>query len=131
MDLKNRFETDKLLEEEGVWVDIGDGGRLKVARRGNRRYRDKLRALTRGRERQLQLNTLPEDIAEDMLCQALACGILLDWDGIEEDGRKLAYAQETAVELLRRYADFRVLVETLSDDMAAYRTRELEAAEKN
>lgn len=131
MDLKKHFETDRALEEEGVWFDVGDGGRLKIARRGNRRYRDRLRALTRGKERQLQLNTLPEDVAEDLLCAALASGILLDWEAIEENGRKVAYTEQAAADMLRRYPDFRILVESLSDDMEAYRAREEELAEKN
>ena len=131
MDLKSHFEMDRTLEEEGVWFDIGDGGRLKIARRGNRRYRDRLRGLTRGKERQLQLNTLPEDVAEDLLCTALASGILLDWEKIEENGKKVVYTEQVAADMLRRYPDFRVLVESLSDDMEAYKAREEELAEKN
>ena len=49
MDIKKTFATDRQLEEDGAWFDVGDGGRVKVARAGNQRYRKLLRALTRGR----------------------------------------------------------------------------------
>jgi len=131
MDLKKQFETDRALEEEGVWYDVGDGGRVKVARANNRRFRDRFRALARGKERQIQQNILPEDVAEELLCKAMAHGLLLDWSGIEDNGAAVAYSEQAATEMLKRYPDFRRLIDALADNMEAYRAAREEDAEKN
>ena len=131
MDLKKHFEVDKALEEEGAWFDVGDGGRLKIARRNNRRYREHLRRLTRGKEQQLRLNVLPEAAAEEMLVKALAGCVLLDWKGIEIDGKEVQYSEATAAEFMRAYPDFRELVDALADDIEAFRQSQDEEAEKN
>lgn len=40
------FKTDPEKDKNGVWFDIRDGLKLKVARLGNERYQRKIRELT-------------------------------------------------------------------------------------
>ena len=132
MKISKRFATDHALEEDGTWFDIGDGGQLKVARKNNRRFKQKMRELIRGKERQLQLNTLPEEVADDILLEAMSHTILVDWKGIEDEADKpMRYSVARAKESMKAHPDFRELVEALSDDMEAFRVKQTASTEKN
>lgn len=131
MDVQKQFRTDEKLEIEGAWFDIGDGGRLLIARKGNARYRHRLRGLVRGKERQLRLDTLPEHIADQIMVAVMADTVLLGWDGLDWNGEPLPYSIENATKLLTELPDFRNLVDDLSEDMAAFRADRIGAAEKN
>jgi hypothetical protein len=45
MDLKKSFGTSDALENDGAWVDLGDGASIKVARVGNKANRALLKKL--------------------------------------------------------------------------------------
>ena len=58
-----------------------------LAAMNNRKYAKKLTALLKPFERQVQMGTLADDKAEDLLAEAYSFGILLDWKGIEFEGK--------------------------------------------
>lgn len=121
MDPYKLFATDPVLVEEGAWFDIGDSARLKIARAGNRRYLEQLRAQTRGKERRIARGLLSEDEALDIYVGALAGAVLVDWEGLTEHGEALAYTPEKAEALLREMPTFRKLVEGCADDIEGFR----------
>lgn len=124
----SRFTTDSTLELNGVWVDIGEGAKLLVARVGNPRYRERLRALMKPYKRQVRTDTLPEDLSEDMVLRAFSETILLGWEGLEdEDGKAVPYSREKAYELLRDLRDFRAIVAEIAQEQETYRAMEAEA----
>lgn len=124
----SRFTTDSTLELNGVWVDIGEGAKLLVARVGNPRYRERLRALMKPYKRQIRTDTLPEDLSEDMVLRAFSETILLGWEGLEDDnGAAVPYSREKAYELLRDLRDFRAMVAEIAQEQEAYRAVEAEA----
>jgi hypothetical protein len=131
MDLKKQFETDQKAEERGVWRDVGEGARLKIARKGNPRYRRVFREKTRGMEQQMRLSVIPDDVADQIICEAMAEAILLDWDGIDDAGESIEYSRGAALKFLLKYPDFRDLVDGLSEQIDAYRTDNLASTEKN
>ena len=131
MDLEKQFATDKTLELEGVWQEIGEDAGIRLARIGNPRYTRVLRAKIRGKERQLQLRTLPDDVTDRLYCEALAEAVLLDWRGFTRDGEALPYSREAAVDVLLRLKDFRDLVVSLAEGMELFQREADEDAEKN
>ena len=65
MDPYELFEFDAELAETGVWFTFA-GGRLRIARRDNPRYREALRALVKGKERLIRLGSLPASEMHEM-----------------------------------------------------------------
>ncbi|TAD87678.1 MAG: hypothetical protein EAZ99_16580 [Alphaproteobacteria bacterium] len=132
MDIRKAFATDRTAEQEGVWVALGDGARVKVARFNNPRHRSVLDRLRRPYRSLLMAGRdLPEDVAEAMAVEATAEALLLDWDGITENGQPLAYGRETARRLLAELPDFRDAVAYLAMQAETFRREALETAEKN
>lgn len=127
------FKTDATLETEGVWVDIGDGAKLKVARLGNPEHKRIAQRLSRPHRGILEGKNLKAqaEVAERLGIQAAAQAILRDWEGLEEeDGTAIEYSTEKAMELLA-IADFRDLVLEIADSMEAYRAEEIAESEGN
>lgn len=121
------FQFDSPKEIEGVWVDVEERARIKVARFGNPRFQslfDKLVKQRRRRSRSLS--------AEDVLeCQreAAASTILLDLEGFEhDDGKPVSYTPEIGKEWFKVPAFWSlVLTESqLSDNFAEEHQEESE-----
>jgi len=130
MDIKKIFSTDSKAEQEGVWVDLDKKTAIKVARSGNPKFQKLFRKLTKPYTRAMRSGTLNDDIAEKILIQCLAETILLDWKGIEEDGKKVPYSVEKAIEYLG-IKDFRDFVVSCADDFALYKAEQDEETAKN
>lgn len=128
----SKFATDLTLEEEGVWVDIGEGAKVKVARIGNPKYRARLRELQKPYRRQIRLDTLPEDLNDEIVIRAIADTILLDWSGIEDDkGKAIKYSKDAAFELLKGLRDFRGLIADIALEQQTFRREEEEEEGKS
>lgn len=131
MDIRKTFGTDAKLESEGVWMDLGEGARIKVARAGNPANRRKLTKLMERHRVTLRTRNLPEDVLERITIETMAETLLLDWTGIEERGETVPYSLENATRLLTDYKDFRDQVAALAADMALFRAESEEGAQKN
>ena len=125
----SNFSTDSNLELNGVWLDIGLGAKLLIARDGNPAYVKEFRKHMDQFQTTFQRENLTEDEAQKILISVTAKTILLDWEGIDdEDGNPIPYSEDQAIKLLTEYKDFRTLVETLSKNSKNYkdqRTREV------
>ena len=128
----SKFQTNKSMEEEGVWVDVdGNGTKIKVARVNNPRYKKYFQKITKPYKRQIRSGTLSEDLAEKLLVDALANTILLDWQGFTKDGESFPYSVDNARAFLAESPDFRDFVSDAANEMENYRTAELEEARGN
>ena len=122
MDLKKEFSFDETLSVEGVWVPIGDGAELLVARMNNSKYRKHLRRALLPYTR--RGGTMSEKQNREVLADATANCILLDWKGMSEDGNKLKYSVEEAKRLFSDYEDFFQLTIAIASDHENYREAE-------
>lgn len=96
MDISKAFRvTDEATA--GKWFDLGDGCRMKIAMAGNERHASMLKRLLRPYR---HLRSIPDDVLKRVDAQAKAATILLDWEGVEEDGKPVPYSQEKALEYL-------------------------------
>lgn len=127
MDLKKQFETDEKLEENGVWISLGQGAEVLVARFGNKKHRD---ALERHRTPHKALiasgRQLPAEIADQILLHAAVDAILLDWRGITENGEPVPFSKQKALEYLRDLKDFRAQIDFVSGQMETFRRHAME-----
>ena len=128
----SKFQTNKSLEEEGVWVDVdGNGTKIKVARINNPRYKKYFQKITKPYKRQIRNGTLAEELAEKLLVDALANTILLDWQGFTKEGADFPYSVDNARSFLQESADFRDFVSDAANEMENFRAEGLEEARGN
>lgn len=90
MSMYDQFETDPILESEGIWIDYGDF-RVQIGRAGgaNKRYLSYAEAKTKPFRRAIQAGTMPEERSKALLYDIYAKTIILNWqvnDGVEKDG---------------------------------------------
>ena len=128
-----KFRIDPAAEDEGVWTALGGDAEVRLARIGNRRYREALAARLKPYRRAIRAGSMPEEAIEKLVTEAVCETVLLDWRNLELDGEPVPYSPARALELLSDPAmrDLRDLVVELAGDMELYRARELEEAEKN
>lgn len=117
-------DTDK--EEEGVWVEVGEGASLLIAHWGNKAFTAAMRRYVT--PKQHRLKNMPEHEADALMAKVVSETILLDWKGVSIDGAEVPYSRAKAVELLtsRKYRSFRELVEGLAKDDEQFRLAEME-----
>jgi predicted transcriptional regulator len=107
------FRVDKDLERKGVVIDY-EKFRVTIARAGgnNKRYEKVLERLSRPYQRAIQTETLDNDKSMDLLKQAYAEAVVLDWEtnvdgewkrGIEDPdtGELLPFNTENVLRVLR------------------------------
>lgn len=131
MELGKEFKTNKELEEGGVWVDIGDGGSLKVARAGNKKALAHSRLVAKPHMAQITYGKLSDEVATELAVEVLAECILLDWKGMTEGGKPLPYSKESAIRMLRDYPDFRDMVSQIANERKTFQREVEEAVTKN
>ena len=129
MDIKKLFGTDRKAEEAGVWLDIGQGARVRVGRDTSPTYRKKLQDIIRPYRGAIAAGAMDDRAAHGLFCKAAAGTILLDWSGIEVDGKPLAFSVDAAEQLMVDVPDFYKTIKAFSEDAALYRDQ-IEAAEQ-
>lgn len=131
MDIRKFFGTNERTEAAGTWVDIGHGARIRVARNTNPRYREKLRDVLRPYRGAITANALDDKTSHGLMARAFAGTVLLDWDGIEENGKPLPFTVEDAERLLRDAPEFFRVVESFAADVGLFREQNEAAEQKN
>lgn len=131
MDIKKSFGTSLALENEGVWIELGEGASIKVARVGNKENKALLKKLIAPHKMAARNDKLADEVWEKITVESMAATILLDWKGIEDDGKALPYSKENAIRLLTDYKDFREQVASFSSELALFQSNNEAAAIKN
>lgn len=133
MKVNQRFATDAAAEEEGVWVEIGEGADLLIARFGNKNHERVLDRLRKPYRNILRTGgEIPKSRAEAIVIEAAAEALLLDWRGLEDDsGKPIPYSREMAITLMTDLKDFRNQVAAIAMEAETYRASALAAAAKN
>lgn len=96
--VRDKIDSEKA--KQGVWVDITDFGRVKIRRWNNPDYRNRAMDL---RDAKLEeLGKTPQDMLSDdesfeIMVKAACEEIIVDWEGIEADGKPVAYDSKLAI----------------------------------
>lgn len=123
-----RYKTDKTLEENGVWVDLGEDVHVLVGRLTSKRTREVRRRLMRPYE---SMREVPPELEDKINIQVMAEAVLLDWRGItDEEEKAIPYSREAAIKLLSDFPDFRDEVAGASLRRDIFRANELEGNSK-
>lgn len=129
MDISKRYVTSEAAEIEGIWRNLEEAGEVRVARLGNTRYQQAYQRLERNKGT-VDGTVLTEAEQTELVVEAMAEAVLVDWRGIEWEGEPMPYSLENAKVVLR-VKDFRRVVLELSRDWEQYRKARLETAAKN
>ena len=121
-DLSAAFGTNEQSVEEGVKFQLDDSSYLLIARMPNSRYRRELSLQVERNSRVLDLKTAEsEKLNSEIMVDVIAKTVLLGWEGITQDGKKLEYSTENAKAMLMKYDDFRKVVTDFASDINNYR----------
>ena len=127
-----RFLTDQDREEAGVWVDFGDGIRIKVRRLRSRKSLDVRKELEKPFADQIRRAPLDDDTAQDLLLKQMSQGIIADWENVDlGDGVTVPYTVDNAYKLLKALPELRDAILQVSADADSYRAKVAEDTEKN
>ncbi len=87
----DQWGTDAKVEEEGIVLDYGDAGHLRVRRAGgsNKRFQKAIERFSRKYKRQIDLGILREEVAERELVNAYADTIVIGGEVVGKDGKKI------------------------------------------
>lgn len=135
-DFKNRFFTDSNLEEDGVWVDFGEGLEVKIRRADSRASREVFRRLYKPyRKMEDAGNAIPYD--DEILLRAkwTAEALVAKWKGVtDRNGKAVKHDPENlkpAIDLLVDARDFQKLINDFADEQETFRAKAVEEAAKN
>ena len=125
----SRYNTDANLEENGVWVDFGDGIEVMVVRT-NSKEAQKLKAKLERPYR--KLSQVPDDVQEAIYEKMIAQAVIKDWKGVTDaKGKEIPYSGEAALEILKKFKDFRDDIIMAASELETFRQIEMEQQEKN
>lgn len=129
------FQTDEALEAAGVTIDYGAFW-FKIARAGggNKRFARILTAKMKPYRRLIQEDRMPEDMAQKLLHEAVANGIVLDWGSeahgpgnmIGKDGEAIPFSESALVALFQALPDLFADLYQQANKVALFRAGEEE-----
>jgi len=130
--LWQRFATNEDIEENGVWVNFGDGIRVKVRRLKSRKSQEVRKELDKPFTNEIRRGSLDTKTAEDLLVKQIASGVIADWEGVDdEDGAPLPYTGANAYRVLKALPEFRDEIFAVSVSSENFKAQTTADAEGN
>lgn len=139
MSLYKQFKTDKNVEKEGIVLNYGKNSKgadieIRIARAGgaNVQYAKLLEVKTKPYRRQIQNETLDNDVAEKITKEVYAKAVVMGWTGVEdENGKPLEFSSENCIKLFDDLPDLWMDIQQQSTKAALFRADILEQDAKN
>lgn len=139
MSLYAQFETDKVFEQDGIYLEYGPASngkpiRFKVARAGgaNKGYSKSLEKFSRMHRVALENETLSNDVAKKALLDVFCTSVLLGWENVEDrDGKPLPFTRDNAIALMTDLPDLYDNIQKQASKAALFRKAEMEDDLKN
>ena len=129
------FTTDKNLESgAGVDLDYGDCGVITIHRAGgsNKKFGTVFAAKLRPYERQMNMGTLDDGVAERLLAEAYAEAVIVGWRGVKgESGKNLSFNKDNVVKLLLDLPELFRDIQEQAQKTSNFRKAEVEDEAKN
>jgi hypothetical protein len=137
--LYSQFKTDKNIEQEGVILEYGktDDGKIiaiRIARAGggNLRYTKLLEAAIKPYRRQLQNETMDNNIAETITQRVYAQSVVLGWENVEDaEGKPMEFNVENCIKLFKDLPDLWSDIQSQANRAALFRQDILDEDAKN
>lgn len=122
-----KFDADITSVDTGVWAEF-DGSSFLIAHISNMKFQRALARLQQPHRRKIEAGTLDPQTNKNVLCQAMAEGILLDWKGVGSVAAKdeVPYTIENAVTALKKSTELRDFVSDFALNLSNFRQVEVE-----
>jgi hypothetical protein len=132
MSIWDLYETDLAKETEGFWHKVNKKISVKLARAGgsNMAFTKAMEEKTREHRKRggaFEGEKVDVDLATDIMKQAFAEVIILDWKGFtKKDGKTLAYSPKAAYEILVALPDLFNELRDAAGAAANYRAEDIQ-----
>lgn len=115
-------------QSEGVWTKY-NGSKFKVASTGSTKFQRILNRLQAPHRKKIEKGTLDPKISKEILCEAMAEGLLLDWqDVVDKDGNQVPFTPEIAFKALLNNDDLKDHLSEFAQDLENFRAEEIAEA---
>jgi hypothetical protein len=121
------FDADISTIDSGVWAKWS-GAEFLVAHISNMKFQRALARLQQPHKKKLEAGTLDPKVNRDIVCEAMADGVLLDWKGVASKGSKepVPYSKESGLMFLKKNPDFRDFISEYAQNLSNYRDEQME-----
>jgi len=122
------FDLDKTTAEQesnGVWTDF-NGGKFRIAHTNNMVFQREIARLQAPYRKKIDKGTLDPKIQLEIMCKAMARGILLDWKNVGSKGQEIPYNEDSAISVLTLNSDLREYIQDFALDLENFRQEEIE-----
>jgi len=134
MSLYKKFKTSETHEQDGIWLDYGESGAIKIARAGgaNVRYVKRIEKLQKKYKRQIQLDIMDDADNVKIMREAYADTVVLDWKGVtNEDDEPMEFNKQNCIKLFTDLPDLFLDVVTQATNVALFKEHLDEETAKN
>lgn len=116
---------------QGTWVEFG-GSKFLVCHSSNLKFQRTFARLQQPHRSKIEKGTLDPAISKEIVCKAFAQALILDWsEVIDSDGNDVPFSTESAYQALTNNPDLVEYIQEVSNNLAYYKSEELEALGKN
>lgn len=121
-----KFDADLKTVDSGVWAEF-QGARFLIAHISNMRFQRALARYQQPHRRKLESGTLDPQTNRDILCRAMAEGLLLNWDKVQSSaGQETPYSAEVGLVALTKNVELRDFISEFSLNLSNFRDEEIE-----
>jgi hypothetical protein len=117
--LDSLFKTDTKCEADGVWFNISNEIGFLVRRFGGAnspKVKVAMSRLYKPYARMIENDTMPESEQKKIMIKIFVDSSVIDWKGIEIDGKEAAFSSEAAIKLFENLPEvFDALMKYSSD----------------
>ena len=131
LDLSEAFGSNEKAEIAGVWIPLGSGAEIRIARLGNPEAQRAYRTLPVRIRRSIEQGLLDEKESLDFLNNFIITNIIKDWKGLVDGGKVMKFSTENALKMLKKHRRFRDRIWELANDDEIFNVDELEEDSKN
>ena len=135
MNLYETFATDKDAENgKGIVLRYGEKTSISIHRAGgaNQRFLKRYEAKMKPYTRQVQTNTMDEELSRRLTAELYAETVLVGWEGVtDEAGNPLEFNVENATKVLLDLPDLFNDIRSAANDRTLFRAEAQEAAVGN
>lgn len=116
-------------QTDGVWTPEFNGSKFKVASTTSTKFQRILNRLQAPHRKKIEKGSLDPKISKEILCQAMAEGLLLDWkDVVDGQGQNVPFDPEIAFKALMNNDDLKDYLSEFSQDLENFRTEQIAEA---
>jgi len=124
------IEKGMPLTESGVWTEFS-GSKFLITHLSSIRFQRELARLQQPHRRKIDSGTMDPQISKEIVCRAMAKGLLVDWDNVANNTGVIPYSNDAAFAALMKDAEFREFVSEFATNLENFRQEELEEVGKS